>query len=345
MSIKINVLPAYDGDCFIINYGDGKNIIVDGGRGPRCIRELKKSIKEISKRNQNVDLLVVTHIDHDHISGILALFKDPTINKNIFRRVWFNSGENLSKYFGTSSIELREIPMNPQTDVDISFKEGDTLECYLKTLTCWDQSIIKTNDYYEIGGAILTVLSPNIESIKYLNEKWEIENGLVDTRISFSGENDYDRSIAELLNNKFVEDNSIPNRSSIAFLFEFNNKKILMLGDSAPSIVSQSLEKMGFSKENKIELDLMKVSHHGSKANTSPDFLDLVNCNKYVISTNGVNHGLPHKECLARIICKTVNKATFIFNYPLDNIFLEDDYLDWLFECKYISEDNFTLEV
>ena len=73
--LNIKVLKALNGDSIIISYGDDRlhYILVDGGRGKLCFHQLCKFIDEIKEKKGKIDLLVLTHIDSDHIDGILRL--------------------------------------------------------------------------------------------------------------------------------------------------------------------------------------------------------------------------------------------------------------------------------
>ena len=56
------------------------------------------------------------------------------------------------------------------------------------------------------------------------------------------------------------------------------NVKILLLADSHPSVIVASLRALYYSETQKLTVDYMKVSHHGSRYNTSPELLSLINC-------------------------------------------------------------------
>ena len=69
----------------------------------------------------------------------------------------------------------------------------------------------------------------------------------------------------------------------------------------------------------------VKISHHGSKYNTSPKLLDLIDSQHFIISTGGSkSHKLPDREVIARILFhskRNLNrKRTIYFNYPLAEI-------------------------
>ena len=47
----------------------------------------------------------------------------------------------------------------------------------------------------------------------------------------------------------------------------------------------------------------MTLPHHGSKGNTSNELLELVRCDKYIVTADGDNiYNLPNKETLVRAI-------------------------------------------
>ena len=74
---KIEMLPAGHGDCLWIEYGskeDPFRILIDGGT-TGTYKRLKKRLENLSEEDRKFELLIVTHIDADHIAGILKLFE------------------------------------------------------------------------------------------------------------------------------------------------------------------------------------------------------------------------------------------------------------------------------
>lgn len=351
MSIRIKALPAYDGDCFIINFGekgDEKNIIIDGGRCQAVVRRLKEEIQMIEKKKQCVDLLVVTHLDADHIYGILKIFEDPDIDKNIFKKVWFNSKENLSGFFGEGEELDNSLTLQPKGTKKISYPQGISFGRLLKDLGfSHDKELIYSGMHLKIGQADLKVVSPDLDSLKMLYAEWDKEfpesnnNG---AKISRRSEKDYHLEVDVLAQKKFKEDTQIVNGSSIAFVLEYNDKKILMLGDSHPSKVYDGLVKI-YNTKKKIKFDLVKVSHHGSKGNTNCELLSLIDCKAYLISTNGRTHNLPNKEALSRIIMSSkslIDTTKLYFNYPnvYENIFSKSEKEIHKFTCENIGNER-----
>lgn len=123
------------------------------------------------------------------------------------------------------------------------------------------------------------------------------------------------------------KDNELANAASIAFILRCDNLSILMLGDSYPQNVERYLrEEKGYSEENPLVVDFVKVSHHGSRNNTSNSLLDIIQCDKFIISTNGGNGSSNHPDrtTIAHILCHTKRnmdtKVHLYFNYKLELI-------------------------
>jgi hypothetical protein len=76
--MRLRVFYADKGDCLLLTTNDRKNILIDGGpKRATFERCTSPTLKKIAKpaANQKLDLVVVSHIDEDHIFGILGLVK------------------------------------------------------------------------------------------------------------------------------------------------------------------------------------------------------------------------------------------------------------------------------
>ncbi|MCT1533166.1 MBL fold metallo-hydrolase [Sphingobacterium daejeonense] len=152
-------------------------------------------------------------------------------------------------------------------------------------------------------------------------------------------------TLEELLKIPFDEDNTATNGSSIAFVLQAQDKKILFLADAHPGLIVQSLNE--YQNEGTIIFDLIKVSHHGSFGNISRELLHKIDSEKYLISTNGQKHGHPDKETIAHIITR---KAGFhrklYFNYITANS-KYFDRKDWKekynYSIHYLDQQPYTL--
>lgn len=101
--MKVEIFPAKIGDSFLISYGRDyeKHILIDGGYKETYDDFLKKRLKEINGLNQRLELVIVTHIDRDHIGGILSLIRENghSTKTNIIniKEIWHNSYRHLKK--------------------------------------------------------------------------------------------------------------------------------------------------------------------------------------------------------------------------------------------------------
>ncbi|MFC8058058.1 ComEC/Rec2 family competence protein [Bacillus cereus] len=347
--ICIKILPAEDGDCFILSFNK-RNILIDGGRSTQnLLRHLEIELQSIKDKKESIDLLVVTHIDNDHIEGIVSIF-EMDIHKELIRNVWFNSGRLLNGYFKNENNinDERDIPLI-LTDMQVGIEKGNSLEEELKKLNIEPKSVISQGMLAHMDGAVFKILSPNYNALTKLNEKWEVEiEEETSLEINNQKNSDYTEALQILADRKFKQDTSNVNASSIAFLFEYNCKKVLLLGDSHPSIIQEGLEKLGYSSENKLYVDVVKISHHGSRRNTSGELLELIECRDFIISTNGGRgvRQFPDKESLSRIVMAMSLPVTFHFNYPIyDNIFSEEELTAHKIKLNSLYESNYILEV
>ena len=73
--MKLKVFFAGDGDCLLLTSGDGRHVLVDGGRGGTFQKQTWPVLRSLADAGEEIDLVVVSHIDADHISGVLWLMK------------------------------------------------------------------------------------------------------------------------------------------------------------------------------------------------------------------------------------------------------------------------------
>ena len=95
---RIEMLPAAHGDCLWIEYGTGREvhrILIDGGPA-HTYPTLRERILHLPAGERRFDLLVITHIDADHIEGIIRLLLDAETLDCHFERIWFNGRDQLN---------------------------------------------------------------------------------------------------------------------------------------------------------------------------------------------------------------------------------------------------------
>ncbi|MDP8975471.1 MAG: MBL fold metallo-hydrolase [Actinomycetota bacterium] len=73
--MKLKVFYATDGDCLLLTSSDDHHALIDGGRAGSFRTQTFETLRQLAKREEVLDLVVVSHIDADHISGILWLME------------------------------------------------------------------------------------------------------------------------------------------------------------------------------------------------------------------------------------------------------------------------------
>lgn len=73
--MKLKVFHAADGDCLLLTSGDGHHALIDGGRTTTFKAQTWAALQELQEAGEALDLVVVSHIDNDHVSGLLWFFK------------------------------------------------------------------------------------------------------------------------------------------------------------------------------------------------------------------------------------------------------------------------------
>jgi len=75
-------------------------------------------------------------------------------------------------------------------------------------------------------------------------------------------------------------------------------------------------------KNEKLKLDALKLSHHGSANATTVELLTLLDCARYLVSSNGNIFYHPDREAMARVILHGGKRPMLCFNYrsPLNEL-------------------------
>jgi hypothetical protein len=322
---RISMLPANHGDCIWLEYGleaAPRRVMIDGGP-PYAFPQIKE---RLPAGGCHFELLVITHIDADHIGGALELLTQLPDGVS-FGDIWFNGWKHLpSDLLGPAQgemvsavIEHRGLPWNAAFDgAAVSIPDDGALP--RKELE---------------GGLTLTVLSPTRAELTRLRPKWKDE--VEKAGIAPGSAEDALRALRErakvpvdLLGDEgppdpdqdiltsFIPDDAVANGSSIVLLAQYDDgngerKSALLCGDAYPSLVERGLGRL--SESGRLTVDALKVSHHGSKKNTDEDLIKSLTCGQYLVSTNSSIFGHPDNAALARIVKYGGDSPTLCFNY------------------------------
>lgn len=339
------MLPAQQGDCIVLEYGvDEENtslIIIDSGMGKECTRKLQKIIEERANiLGKPIDLLILTHYDYDHIDGFLKLFKTDIISQDTIEEMWFNFGQSLSE--AVDEQEFLTIEVN-NSQLTTSADHGMDLHKALCNKKINTQSFISAGMNFEIKGANIKILSPSIPQLKELIKSGGKKIVYDSTSLETGSEaitKDINLSINDAANQSYSESTVTPeNKSSIAFIFEYENKRILFLGDSVSSQIEHELRQLGYSEENKLQIDACKIAHHGSEHNTSNSLFKILDCNNYLLSGKW-GKSRPTKTCLSRIVLNATKPTVFRCNYPPQAIFTDTEMKEHCITLTMVGESE-----
>jgi hypothetical protein len=316
---RIDMLPAREGDCLWIEYGDPKRprrILVDGGRHS-AYRTLKARFAALRPSERSFELLLLSHVDADHIEGLLKLVSDPDLRVR-FKDVWFNGERHLypGEDFGpgqgeafTGGIQARGWKWNK------AFKG--------KAVVVPDRGALPVKML--AGGIRLTVLSPTWPKLEKLAPVWARElrkAGLARQKAARDtdppGLEGYGpptlHEVEMAASSSFGGDPSEANGSSICVLVEFDGRKVVLAGDGHAEVLSQSLKRLR-KNGRPIRLHAYKLSHHGSRGTHSVELMRQMRCKRFLVSTDGSRHKHPHLESIARTVKHSGGGIELRFNY------------------------------
>lgn len=258
-SIELTTLTDTNSDSFLIKFcSKSKNnyVLIDGGLKANGKKTLEV-LSDIFINNEIIDLIILTHVDLDHINGLLALFESDFVNPDTIKGVVFN--------FPHSEEEMDALK---DKCTQCGYKEGNRLlELMLKKKITIHKAI--QGEKFTVGEEVLIeILSPTQSALDVNHKNWR------DTNIGHDENEDYNREA--LLKEKHAEDSKPQNVSSIACIINYDGKKMLFSGDSVPSQILSSVEDI-------TPVDFFKIPHHGSKYNISAELLVKFPSNIYLI--------------------------------------------------------------
>ncbi|MFF2367865.1 MBL fold metallo-hydrolase [Streptomyces sp. NPDC058122] len=310
--ITIEALPAAHGDCLWVEWDDGphqRRMLIDGG--PGSTRSLPVGLAARFARQpedqREFELVVCSHIDDDHIVGLLPLLTAPPKGLHVCE-VWFNALEHTGPWdtLGVRSAErltqvLHEgrFPWNTDTGggpIVVPEKGPPT---------------------FPLRGLTLTLLSPRYKQLTALRTDWHKKTAVRSERDVLGGSavpTAFDmRYLRELAARPYEADRTAANGSSIAFLAEHpDGSRVLFAADAHADVLVQSLHRLWHG--NGYPVSLVKAPHHGSAHNVSAGLVAAVACGDWLFSTNGGRgHGArtraglsthPTPEAVARILLR-----------------------------------------
>lgn len=318
--MKITSLPAGSGDCFVIEWGNTRRImIIDGGRAGCFTKHLKPYLEQLAGEGiKQIELAVATHIDEDHMQGLIQLVKESDTLPVSLNEIWFNG-----------------LPQLPSDGAQIlSVKQGEELSKLLSDGAIpWNSqfngdAVMVPDDgefpvFNMVDGMTVTVLSPGLNEMLELSKKWNQEVGsniLFIETLAASKKKPPAQTPLQIdvwSQTEWVRaDVGATNLSSITCLLEHDGKLALFTGDADPVLVLSAWQRLQAKRKNlkNRRLDFLKLNHHGSRKNCSPELIAALKPKVVLVSSDGSIYGHPEKEALSYVIQNSPG-VELVFNH------------------------------
>lgn len=286
LGYEIDLLPVGDGsksgDAILMRFGDlftggtcQKVVLIDGGY--KCTAEaIKRHLQDYYNcRNKEgklqIDLMILSHPDIDHVSGLVELAKDSDIQIGMIMMhlPWEELEVSWVKDGRITSNSLKQ-------RLKDAFCQAYELDCATKNIRRIKAQIGLLN----FGGAKFHILSPS--SLLYRKKIAQcdkspdciVPNKSLCEKMFSKIVNEEPYNKGDSIHWYFDEQTSAINETSLVILFEYEGSRILFTGDAG---IDNLTEAISYAKTNSIDLskvDVIKMPHHGSRKNVTPKIMD-----------------------------------------------------------------------
>ena len=354
---SLEVLPAKKGDCLLLHFGTKSKpglAIIDGGPGgvyqphlkPRLM-QLRQERKTPSAKPLFADFVMLSHIDDDHVKGLLQLTdelvkaeKTKSFQYLKAMRLWHNSFDDIvgnsakelmeavNDVVGTSSITGSlsvDVPDDALVDAD-TFTDGVmVLAGVAQGFRLRDDATILKVPVNADGRGALVMADPEAKSIdigkglsfKVIGPMRADVEKLQKQHDDWLKKQQEKKKAGPAALAAYI-DRSVPNLSSVVVLAEVDGKTILFTGDARGDKILEGMALVGIGDD--LHVDVLKVPHHGSANNVEEDFFTRVTADHYVFSGNG-EHGNPERETFEMLLDVRGDAAyTIYLTYEVDEI-------------------------
>lgn len=311
--LNFRAVQAAFGDSLILEFGTAaqpRYLLIDGGPSGVYDADLKAVLKSIKAAGRDLELAVLSHVDNDHVIGLLDFFSDleeeaangaATLPKVL--GLWHNSFKDTIGADHDIQVRLQDVVgtaaavMTDASKGFLAIGEGRQLRIRASQLGVpingpaqgKTMTVDASPGPVTIANLTLQVVGPTEGKLDALRKEW------VQWLDKHQDKLKTDPEVAKMA------DKSVPNLSSIVLWAEADGKKLLLTGDARGDFVIGGLEKAGIKKKGKtLAMDVLKLPHHGSNRNVDQEFFRTLTAKTYVVSANG-KYGNPDLDTLGWI--------------------------------------------
>ena len=307
MIFTLEALNAKKGDSLVLSWGPPeklRHIVIDGGPDGVWKQSLEPRLTELRAGHDldkdtplPLEMLMVSHIDDDHINGVLDMFaamakarpalpyKIKTLWHNSFDEIVGNGSKEMKSRlagFAAEAADSVDGANDHSMAVVASVGQGRKLRSAADDLKILLNGgfvglvMAKTKPVVseQLGGLKFHIVGPSQERLEALAAKWEEAVAKDQAKAKVAA---------------FV-DRSVANLSSIVVVAECGGKTMLLTGDARGDDILDGLKGAGFIDNistGAVHFDLLKMPHHGSEHNMTEDFLKRITADHYVFSADG----------------------------------------------------------
>lgn len=355
MRFSLDVRRARKGDCLLLHHGTRSEpslVLIDGGPANVYKPHLRPRLQAIkaargigSGEPLPIDVMMVSHVDDDHIRGILDFTRELKEAGGVpFARVsslWHNSfdeiiGNTPSELTGAVTAQFGPAALSEGLSEDATVdadEDEEVIVSSLKVLASVEQGHQLRRDAerlsiegnVEFDGKLIIAQPAPIEGSDDLSIY--VAGPLVPELKKLQAKHDQwlkdlkkkGLTPAEALS-AFV-DKSVTNLSSLVLLVVCGGKSILLTGDARGDKIIEGLESIGrLMPGQTLHVDILKVPHHGSSNNLTTGFFERITADHYVFSGNG-EHGNPEREALEMLLqARGADSFQMHLTYPVAEI-------------------------
>ena len=372
MIFTLEALDARQGDSLMLHFGTKEKpqlIVIDGGPSGVYLQTLSKRLAALKKSRSPSDsmpirMVMVSHIDDDHINGILQWFtkldeqrqnqeqlscKIATLWHNSFDDILKNAAQELTASFAPG-IQAADLSAEMPADLPLSHHSALVLA-----------NVPQGRDLRNHATALGLNINQGFKNLVMVPDGQAGKSIAIDPTLSFTVlgptetrlrdlQTDWDRQIKKLGLAKVADfvDNSVYNLSSIIVLAEAGGKTILLTGDARGDEILEGLKNAGRLQDGKLHLDLLKLPHHGSDRDVSLEFFQALTADHYVCSGNG-QYGNPEEATLQMLLdARGLDSFTIHLTYReprLDTFFQKDQRPGKKYQVLYCNPKDLSLRV
>lgn len=282
--LRVHFLDVGQGDCCIIEFPDGKNMIIDAGDNKSYVKNKIKTyvddnIKRVNEGKVVFDYAIMTHSDSDHIGSFEVVYNNYDV-KTTYRPNQKAINKKDDTYADPASLSTGDSGFWGNK---VGEKDTATYRNMLKLAYEKSENVIVTNPYSDTQNCI-----------------------------KYDGEDIYKKYEFNFYSplSPYYSDNN--NYSSIIVL-SYQGKNIVLTGDAEKeneeefvNAATQGIGRYAIFKD--FGADVIKLGHHGSKTSTSEAYLNIVTKNSdrskvfaIVSAGAGNKYNHPHQETLDRL--------------------------------------------